>query len=344
MQVRRTTALALTLATAATSAVMAHAPATAKPPKRADLVVSTVTAPPATAQPGTSFATSATVASKGRVAAGASSVQFYLSKDRVRSSDDIAGGTAKIKKIKPKRKQTAKASIAVPQNADGTYYVVACADSRKKVKESKENNNCRSSETPVDVHGDIHGTLTGTLTFTEARETTSPVTGATETVNYKASASIAMTVDGDPADLKVASTGSTYSFEGSTAFHDEDEDCVRHRERKSAGAGTLTYTGAPFTDDIFGDVPAMDLSELGLVVSLRASWSETVTHTGRGIDPCDAYSKTTTGGELTPNEIKLVQASRSGNTIQYRVDKFLGELNMASRWNKVEGTLTLTLH
>jgi len=344
MQVRRTAALAV-LATVATSlSVTVPGPGTAAPPRRADLVVPEIGTPPASVQPGTSFDLNVMVANIGPAAAKPSSVQLYLSKSRVHGTKDIAGGTVAVPAMQPRKRKVFSGKVAVPRKASGRYWVIACADAGKKVAEVKESNNCRTSENQVDVDADVHATLSGTLTFTELRQKTDPATGATETVDHTASASIAMTVDGDPLDPTFASTGSTYTREGSTAHHDEDEDCVMHRERKVVGGGELRYTGDPFVDDIYGSISKLDLSELNLGINLRADWTETVTYLGRGIDPCDPYSKTTTGAELTPNDIDFVETSRSGGSITYRVESFLADMGTASRWDTVEGTLTLTLH
>lgn len=345
MQVRRTAAGLAVLATAATS-LSATTPGqgVAAPPARADLVVPEIGVPPASVQPGTSFALDVMVRNIGPTAAKPSSLRFVLSKNRTRGADDVVGGTVAVPAMPPRKRQVFSGSVAVPRKASGRYWVIACADAGRKVAETKESNNCRVSETPVDVDGEIHGNLAGTLTFTEFRQKTDPATGATETVDHTASASIAMTVDGDPLDPTFASTGSNYTREGSTAHHDEDEDCVMHRERKVVGGGELRYTGDPFVDDIYGSISKLDLSELNLGIDLRADWTETVTYTGRGIDPCDPYSKTTTGAELTPNDIDFVETSRSGSVITYRVESFLADMGTASRWDTVEGTLTLTLH
>lgn len=338
MTARRT---AVVVAAAITMATYGSVAAAA--PKGADLEVTSVASPPAKVAAGTSFTAKATVMNTGRDAAGSSAMQFYLSKDKARSGDDVAGRTAKVAKLVPRKKMTVSTSIAVPQRASGSYWVIACADARTQVKETSESNNCRTSKTRVEVGGELHGTLTGDLTFTEYRQTTDPATGATTTVDHTASASIAMSVDGDPQDPTFASTGSTYTREGSTARHEEDVDCVMHRERTVSGGGLLTYTGDPFTDDIYGSITELDLSGVNLGINLRASWTETDTYTGRGADPCDPYSKTTTGGELTPNDIDFVEKSRSGKSIYYRVESFLGDMGTTSRWDEVEGTLTLTL-
>lgn len=344
MKARRTAALAMMAMVATSLSVATPGPGGAAPPARADLVVPEMGTPPASARPGTSFGLDVMVRNIGPAAAKPSSVQLYLSKSRVHATKDIVGGAVEVPAMQPRKRKVFSGRVTVPRKASGRYWVIACADAGKKVAEVKESNNCRTSESQVDVESEIHGSLAGTLTFTEFRQKTDPATGATETVDHTASASIAMTVDGDPLDPTFASTGSTYTREGSTAHHDEDEDCVMHRERTVAGGGELRYTGDPFVDDIYGSISKLDLSELNLGINLRAGWTETVTYTGRGIDPCDPYSKTTTGAELTPNDIDFVETSRSGASITYRVESFRAEMGTASRWDTLEGTLTLTLH
>ncbi|WP_243056515.1 CARDB domain-containing protein [Nocardioides sp. SR21] len=343
MRTRGTTALVMGALVAATLPIMVPGQGAAAAPRRADLVVPVVSKPPGVARAGSSFGVDATVSNTGTAAAGSSSLRFYLSKDRVQGAGDVVGGTVAVKSLQQRSRKAASGTVAVPPKASGRYWVIVCADARKQVEESNEKNNCRTSKTPVDVDREIHGTLTGDLTFTEYRQTTDPATGATTTVDHTASASIAMAVDGDPLDPTFASTGSTYTREGSTARHEEDEDCVMHRERTVTGGGLLAYTGDPFTDDINGSITELDLSGVHLGINLRAGWTEQDTYTGRGADPCDPYSKTTTGAELTPNDIDFVETSRSGGSIHYRVESFLGDMGTASRWDEVEGTLTLTL-
>lgn len=343
MQARRTAALAAATVLGASLMTVGTGPGAAAAGKRADLVVASVGKPPATVKHGSSFNLGATVANKGRGAAKPSSLRFYLSRDRARSADDITGGTVAVKKVKPRKKKTVSGKVNVPWEASGKYWVIACADATRKVKETKEGNNCRVSKTQVDVDADLHADLTGQLTFLDEGQRSDPTTGRVETWRRTASASISIAIDGAPGDPTFASTGSTYERAGSLTAHEESDSCVQDRERKEAGGGTLKYAGDRFNDDINGRFTRTDLSGLRIGLFMRAGWTDTTTQTGRGEHPCDSFTKTTQGIGLDVSDIELTEVSVTAQAITYRVVGWVAEQNTTSDWDKVEGTLTLTL-
>jgi hypothetical protein len=350
MQGRRRAALAAatSVLTVTTSLLVAATEATssAKGPGP-DLVMAKVGTVPATVRHGASFGLGAVVANKGRATAGSSTLAFYLSRDRVRGTDDILGASVPVKKVPAHKKKTVSGTVKVPWEASGKYWVLACADSTGKVggkiKEAKESNNCKISKTQVEVDDDLHASLSGQLTFLDEGQTTDAGTGRTRTWHHTATANIAFAIDGDQDDPTFASKGSSYQRAGTVVVHEEDPNCVEHSDRTEAGGGPLVYNGDPFKDDIFGHFGKTDLSEVRVGLFMRAGWTQTDTHTGQGEFPCDPFSKTTTGNGTDVSDIELVATSATGDTIHYRVKSWVAEMNTKSDWDQVTGELTLTL-
>jgi CARDB len=115
--------------------------------RRPDLVVSVMTNPPLRVARGGSFALTTTVKNAGRAKAGPSTLRFYMSRDRAKSTSDkrftqLRKVTALLPGKISKGKTTLKPSSTT---AIGNWYVIACADDLKKVRESKETNNCKAT-------------------------------------------------------------------------------------------------------------------------------------------------------------------------------------------------------
>ena len=126
-------------------AVVGSAAAT---PPRAELIARSVTGDLFNGQ----ITVTAAVRNKGDKKAGASQTAFYLSTDGKQSANDTTLGTVDTKKVKPKHSMPVAAIFPLPTNAaPGSYRVLACADSGKKVKELKETNNCKASKAAITV-------------------------------------------------------------------------------------------------------------------------------------------------------------------------------------------------
>lgn len=344
MQARRRAAAAAAMALGASLMVIGTGQSAGAAPRGPDLVVTTVGAPPVKVRPGARFNLATTVANKGRATAKPSTLRFYLSKDRARGRGDLAAGDVAVKKLKPRKKQAFSGRVAVPfGTADGKYWVLACADAPQRVKESKEANNCQASRSQVTVGADLHAVLTGDLTFTDKGQRTDPATGRTETWTHTATAEISMRIDGSRQNPTFASTHSTYARTGSVVGREETPSCVYDRERDEAGGGTLRYTGDRFTDDIWGHFTRTDLSGVRIGLFMRAAWTETDKQTGQGQFPCENSTRTTTGTGLDVSDIELKEVARDTRTSTYRVVRWVAEQGTTSDWDKVEGTLTLTL-
>jgi trimeric autotransporter adhesin len=83
------------------------------------------------------------VGNAGNATAKASQVGYYLSTDEWGSTDDIPMGSRKVSALKPGKARSGSVQLTVP-NAIGLFRVIACADDKKRIKESQESNNCRA--------------------------------------------------------------------------------------------------------------------------------------------------------------------------------------------------------
>ena len=119
----------------------------------ADLVVTTISNPPASAKRGTAFAVTDTVKNQGDAAAGASTTRYYLSLDGLRdTADRLMTGTRSVGTLAPASTSSGSVNVIVPSTlTPGSYFVIACADGVSRVTESTETNNCRTSATAVGV-------------------------------------------------------------------------------------------------------------------------------------------------------------------------------------------------
>jgi CARDB len=118
-----------------------------------DLVDSAVSNPPATAVAGTKFSVTDTVRNLGTAVAGVSRTNYYLSADASRdSADRQLIGSRHVPELAPGQESTGTKVVHIPHNVSpGTYFVLACADSKNVVAESDGTNNCRASTSQVRV-------------------------------------------------------------------------------------------------------------------------------------------------------------------------------------------------
>lgn len=135
-------ALCIGLLVGVTAVLPAPAPAAAK---RADLTVTAVTAP-ARATAGAKITLRATVRNGGSARAGGSVLVFKLSTDQKVGRDSALAPTKATPQLKPRKRWSGSVAVTVPAKVTpGRYYVLACADATKKVREKSEANNCRVS-------------------------------------------------------------------------------------------------------------------------------------------------------------------------------------------------------
>jgi hypothetical protein len=122
-------------------------------PCAADLMVTAVSNPPALAVAGTKIAVTDTVRNGSGFGAGTSRTQYYLSVDASKSSGDklLTGGRA-VPALGPNAVSSGTATVTIPANtADGTYFLLACADDKQDVLESNEANNCLTAPSTIQV-------------------------------------------------------------------------------------------------------------------------------------------------------------------------------------------------
>jgi hypothetical protein len=149
-------------------------------PKLPDLRTTRVSDPSASATVGDNFKVSVQVGNVGRGVAGRSIARVYLSRDGAKSASDIRL-TAKLRfgRLGPSKKSTASGTVTVPAAAaPATYFLVACADDAREVRESREKNNCRGSARSLTVRSGVPGDGGGTQSV--PGEGTSGGSGATQ--------------------------------------------------------------------------------------------------------------------------------------------------------------------
>jgi subtilase family serine protease len=92
------------------------------------------------------------VKNSGSTPAGNSTTQFYLSRNPVKESGDVLLGGRAVASLDPGSSLSGNTAVTVPPSTPvGTYFVLACADDGKTVRESNELNNCRASGILVEV-------------------------------------------------------------------------------------------------------------------------------------------------------------------------------------------------
>ena len=134
-----------------TAVVACLCPAVAAATPRPDLTIPSVNAASTVVAPGARLGLSVTTRNAGAAAAGASRVGYVLSADRKSGPRDIALGSESVKRLRAHQSAKGSMTVAVPAiTPAGDYFVVACADVGKHVRESNERNNCRATG-PVSV-------------------------------------------------------------------------------------------------------------------------------------------------------------------------------------------------
>jgi hypothetical protein len=128
-----------------------------------DLIVTEVTAP-SSLKPNEKAVISATVKNIGDSTAPYSYVAIYLSRDNVPDSSDLLLRTESVSSLLKGISKKITASVQVPSSSDGSYYILAVADSNSRILEKNEANNVGISN--VMRINTAQGTLPGTLPIT----------------------------------------------------------------------------------------------------------------------------------------------------------------------------------
>ena len=127
--------------------------ALAQAPARPDLSVTSVGRPPTTVEAGKSFSLRAAVTNRGSAGAGASTVVFLLSTNRRSDSRDIRlQGRRRVARLNARKRSRFTRSLRVPAATPArSYFVLACADGLRRVRERSERNNCRAAARRISV-------------------------------------------------------------------------------------------------------------------------------------------------------------------------------------------------
>lgn len=121
---------------------------------RPDLVVSSVSSPPASVTAGSSFSVTDTTLNSGNASAVASETKYRLSLDAtIDAADPILTGSRAVPSLNIATSSTGTITVTIPTNLPpGKYYLAACADDTGLIAEANEANNCRVSTITVQVH------------------------------------------------------------------------------------------------------------------------------------------------------------------------------------------------
>ena len=116
---------------------------------KADLQVTSLVVPSAVVR-GEEATVRTTVKNAGRRAAARTTTRFYLSTDQQPDGRDRLLGATNLGRLLPGKSKTVSTQFAIPVGtAVRSYYVVACADATRKVRETREGNNCRPGRLSV---------------------------------------------------------------------------------------------------------------------------------------------------------------------------------------------------
>jgi len=118
-----------------------------------DLLVTSVSDPPATLATGSRFPVTDTVQNQGSGPVGSSVNRYYLSTSQAREESSILlTGSRTVPALKPDAQSRKTVSVTVPPGTPlGNYYLLACADDKGKSVEGSETNNCLASATQAAV-------------------------------------------------------------------------------------------------------------------------------------------------------------------------------------------------
>jgi hypothetical protein len=154
MQWARCAALFAVALTTTVAAPAADAKAHAK--KRPDLVQVSVSDPPATVKTGGQFDVTDVVKNAGKKKAPKSVTTFCLNGKQTTTGCPWPVGSRNVGALKRGKRSAATVHLTAPSDTNVVgedYWLVACGDSRRKIKESNEKNNCKLAGGKVTVVG-----------------------------------------------------------------------------------------------------------------------------------------------------------------------------------------------
>jgi CARDB protein len=158
--------------------LVAASAAPASAAKRPDLVIAKLSSPPASEAPGGSFKVKATTRNRGKRKARASATALYLSPKARVVKHSITLGKLRVKALRRGARTAGRKKVTIPAaTAARSYHLIACADSRRKVRESNERNNCRASRRAIGVKSRGNPTSSDLIDDAVASGEISPDTG-----------------------------------------------------------------------------------------------------------------------------------------------------------------------
>jgi hypothetical protein len=133
------------------SAIVVALPGLAGAAALPDLKVTRVVAP-ASAEAGDTIPVEIRIKNVGDARAGSSVARVFLSKDRVKSKDDVRIGRVWVPRLRPGASVTRTIDATLPETiAPRMWAVIGCADATKVVREKREDNNCRAAKEKIEV-------------------------------------------------------------------------------------------------------------------------------------------------------------------------------------------------
>ncbi|WP_121254964.1 CARDB domain-containing protein [Nocardioides ferulae] len=325
--------LALLLGLTAATAALTAPQSTAAPAKRPNLAVQTVTGVPEAIEKGGRFAVGAFVVNQGEGTAPPTRLTAYLSRDRKQSAGDAVVGHAPLVRMPRFSVRDKTVRVAVPSSASGVYHVLVCADATRKVAESSERDNCGFSAGRVRILEPLAGELSGTLQLTDAGELGDSMFQHTWDRTGQLDLSLAVRGrEGDLPSMAVTDTGSTYDVAGVWDTLFDTEECTVTTHRDEAGSGAFEDGGGNALVASFRD-PGLERLNVAVVFGYGSTITQDLCEGG------DTWEETAAGGV----DLRLVQESRTGRRITYRVASFTGSPAETGPWDTVSGTVTLLL-
>ncbi|HEX6667869.1 MAG TPA: CARDB domain-containing protein [Solirubrobacterales bacterium] len=110
-----------------------------------NLTVTELSKPPAALTVGGKLKIVIEVRNRGRLAATKSRATLYLARGAKHTSRDVVLGHAKVRPVPAGRRATTKLIVDLPKGKLGSYRLIACADSGKRIKEAREDDNCTAA-------------------------------------------------------------------------------------------------------------------------------------------------------------------------------------------------------
>ncbi len=105
-----------------------------------DLLIASFTAPASTGA-GATISVTDTTRNQGAGSAAASTTRYYLSTNNIFDAGDVMLGGRAVPALAPGASDTGTATLTIPSDASGSYYLFAKADGDNVVAESEEGNN-----------------------------------------------------------------------------------------------------------------------------------------------------------------------------------------------------------